>query len=895
MTHPSRRVLFLSACAMLTLPWRHHALAAAPLPVGGEVKSGAARISQSSGRMDIRQSSQNLALDWRSFDIGAGNTVRFEQPSSASIALNRVLGPDPSAIFGKLSANGQVFLTNPNGILFGPTAQVNVGGLVASSNTLSPEDFRRGQYRFIDGGDNAAVTNRGALTAADGGYIALLGAKVVNEGGIAARGGAILLAAGGVVTVNLGDGALIGYTIDRGLARALVDNRGALRADGGVVTLAAQSLPGVLARAVVNHDGVIEARTIDQRAGVIRLSGDLQGGVVTLGGTLDASAPNGGPGGAVETSAGRISVTASARVDTAAADGRTGLWTISQPGDVRVAAAGGDIAAKALASSLNTTNVAIRAGGASPWNGDVALQSALGWNSDIALQSALSWSAPTTLALYARRDILLNAGLSGGAGASVLLRADANGAGVGTIKLGALGKINLGGGGRADLYYNPLSYAAPTDFSAAVVGPATAWMLVNNVKQLQGISANLAGDYALGRDIDAGATKNWNGGAGFAPLGGLGVGPYSGQFDGLNHTISKLWIKRPDTDMVGMFGSASNRIANLSLAGAEIRGRDLVGALAGLNRAQVVNVHSTASVSGAGQVGGLIGEHGGLLSDSSSAGAVTAVDAASGRMTGGLVGRLSGGGVAASHSDAKVSGYNAAGGLVGYIDRGSVNDAWSGGAVSGTYNVGGLVGVAADGYIELNRVHSTSTVKGTDSVGGLVGQYTYGTINDAYFSGNVSGLGDVGGLVGYNGQGTLNRSYSTGNVTGLGADAVVGGLAGYSGGAIVNSYSKANVGGNNAASGGLVGDNRGGVVTSYSGGKVAAGAAGVTAAGGLVGRGDAAAVVDSYWDVGNSGLAVSAGGIGLQSAQMKRQASFKGFDFTTIWRIDEGRGTPQFR
>ena len=879
----SRRVLFLSACALLALPWRHHALAAAPaLPVGGEVRSGAARISQSSGRIDIAQSSRNLALDWRSFDIGAGNTVRFDQPSSASIALNRVLGPDPSAIFGKLSANGQVFLTNPNGILFGPTAQVNVGGLIASSNTLSPADFRQNKYRFSDGWNDAAVVNRGALTAADGGYIALLGTKVVNEGGIAARGGAILLAAGGVVTVNLGDGALIGYTIARGLARALVDNRGALRADGGVVTLAAQALPGLLARAVVNHDGVIEARTIDNRAGVIRLSGDVLGGVVNLGGTLDASAPNGGPGGTVETSAGRVAVAATARVVTAA-DGRTGLWTIAQPGDVRVAAAGGDIAAQALAGSLNTTNVAIRTGGAWPWNGDIAMQ------------SALAWSAPTTLALYARRDIKLNAGLANNAGGGVLLRADANGAGVGTIKLGALGKISLGGGGRADLYYNPLSYARPTDFSAAVVGPATAWMLVNNVKQLQGISANLAGDYALGRDIDAGATRGWNGGAGFAPLGGLGAGPYSGRFDGLNHTIGKLWIKRPDSDMVGLFGSANNRIANLSLAGAEIRGRDLVGALVGLNRAQVVNVHSTASVSGAGQVGGLIGEHGGLLSDSSSAGAVTAVDASSGRMTGGLVGRLFGGSVAASHSDGKVSGYNAVGGLVGYIDRGFVNDAWSGGAVSGTYNVGGLAGVAADGYIEINRVHSTSTVKGSSSVGGLVGQYTYGTINDAYFSGNVSGLGVVGGLIGYNGSGTLSRTYSTGNVTGLGADAVVGGLAGYSGGAIVNSYSKANVGGNNAASGGLVGDNQGSVTTSYSSGKVAAGAAGVTAAGGLVGRGDAAGVVDSYWDVGNSGLAASAGGTGLQSAQMKRAASFQGFDFTTIWRIDEGRGTPQFR
>jgi filamentous hemagglutinin family protein len=866
---------------LLTL-WHHDAAAATPsLPVGGVVKSGAAQIGQSGGQMNIKQSSQNLALNWQSFDIGAGAGVRFEQPSTASVALNRILGPDASRIFGQLSANGQVFLTNPNGILFGPTAQVNVGGLIASSNTLSDADFQAGRYRFGDTGRRAAVTNRGKLAAADGGYIALLGTEVRNEGSVAARGGEVLLAAGGVITVSLGNGSLIGYNIDRGAARALVDNQRLLNADGGTVTLAAAALPGLLGRAVVNNDGVVEARTIDHQAGVIRLTGDPWGGALKLGGTLDASAPHGGPGGTVATSAANLSIAATARVSTAAADGRTGTWTLAQPGDLRIAAAGGNVAAGALAASLNTTNVTIETGGAWPGRGDIALQ------------GALAWSAPTTLALRAGRDITVDAGLSNNAGASVLLRADDNGLGLGTIRFGARGKLALGGGGRADLYYNPLRYAAPTDFSAVVSGPATAWMLVNNVRQLQAMNTNLAGDYALGRDIDAGATRSWNGGAGFAPVGSGVVAAYTGQFDGLNHSISNLWIRRPDTDLVGLFGSANNRLVNLRLAGGDITGRDVVGALVGLNRAQVGNVHSSANVSGVGQVGGLIGEHGGTLSDASSAGNVSATDAASGRMTGGLVGRLMGGSIAASHSSARVSGYNAVGGLVGYIDRGAVSDAWSGGAVSGTYNVGGLVGVAADGYIELHHVHSTATVNGTSAVGGLVGQYTYGTIHDAYFSGNVSstGAGAVGGLVGYNGQGRLDRTYSLGNVAGLGADGVAGGLVGYSGGAITNSYSKANVSGRTAASGGLVGDNDGSVATSYSSGKVGAG----PGSGGLVGRGDAAGVVDSYWDVSGSGLRVSAGGKGLQSAQMTRKASFTGFDFSTIWRIDEGRGTPQLR
>jgi hypothetical protein len=144
-------------------------------------------------------------------------------------------------------------------------------------------------------------------------------------------------------------------------------------------------------------------------------------------------------------------------------------------------------------------------------------------------------------------------------------------------------------------------------------------------------------------------------------------------------------------------------------------------------------------------------------------------------------------------------------------------------------------------------------------------------------------------------SGTLDRTYSMGNVTGREVDTVVGGLVGHSTGTIVNSYNTANVTGRSGATGGLVGDNDGIIRTSYSSGKVTASASAGFGLGGLVGRGEAAGVIDSYWDVTASGLAVSAGGTGLQGAQMTHKANFKGFDFTTIWRIEEGRGTPQLR
>jgi filamentous hemagglutinin family protein len=124
------------------------AAAAGDLPTGVQIVGGVGSISQSGQVMTINQSSAKLAADWQSFSIGAGNTVNFVQPSASSVALNRVLGSDVSVIQGALNANGQVFLINPNGVLFTPTAQVNVGGLIAATLNLSTADFMTGNYKF---------------------------------------------------------------------------------------------------------------------------------------------------------------------------------------------------------------------------------------------------------------------------------------------------------------------------------------------------------------------------------------------------------------------------------------------------------------------------------------------------------------------------------------------------------------------------------------------------------------------------------------------------------------------------------------------------------------------------------------------------------------------------
>ena len=138
------------------------------LPTGGSVSAGAATIAQAPLNVTVTQTSQAAAINWDSFSIAQGNSVTFVQPDSSSVTLNRVIGTDPSAILGNLNANGQVFVVNPNGVLFGQTAQVNVGGLIASTLGISDADFMTGSYAF-SGSSDASVINQGTLSAAGGG------------------------------------------------------------------------------------------------------------------------------------------------------------------------------------------------------------------------------------------------------------------------------------------------------------------------------------------------------------------------------------------------------------------------------------------------------------------------------------------------------------------------------------------------------------------------------------------------------------------------------------------------------------------------------------------------------------------------------------------------------
>lgn len=385
------------------------------LPAGGVVAAGAAGIASTASTTTITQSTQNAVINWQSFGIAAGQSVQFAQPSSSSVALNRVLGANPSAIFGSLSANGQVFLVNPGGILFGSGASVNVGGLVASTLNITDANFMAGKYIFSNPG-SGTVVNQGAINA-DGGYVALLGTSVSNQGTISARLGTVGLAAGNGVTLDLVGDKLLNVTVDQGAVNALVENGGLIKADGGLVLLTAQGA-GNLLSTVVNNTGVVRAQTISSNKGVIRLLADMVSGTVNMSGTLDASAPNGGDGGFIETSAASVKIAASSQITTAAPAGKIGTFLIDPQDFIIGSGATDNISGVTLQALLVNNSVSITTStgpDTSVVGTTFTRNTAKPGNGDIFVNDAVTWTAaaaPTTLTLTAERDVNINGAVS---------------------------------------------------------------------------------------------------------------------------------------------------------------------------------------------------------------------------------------------------------------------------------------------------------------------------------------------------------------------------------------------------------------------------------------------------------------------------------------------------
>ena len=269
-----------TAVVTLSLLTGYHAFA---LPIEGFVNAGQATISTPSTRaMRIEQKSNSAIINWSSFGIDRGEAVNVTQPDTRAILLNRVTGNDTSEIFGTLTANGRIFLVNPNGILFATGASINVGGLVASTLAISDNDFLSGKYSFYQNGPTASVVNKGLL---NGGFIGLIGESTIkNSGTLVTTKGTTGMAAGEKITINIDPGGLVAIKVDKSAYKVQIENNGVIEADGGTVVITATAASELLA-SVVNNSGTVRAASMTERDGSIL----IEGGTIINTGSFTAS------------------------------------------------------------------------------------------------------------------------------------------------------------------------------------------------------------------------------------------------------------------------------------------------------------------------------------------------------------------------------------------------------------------------------------------------------------------------------------------------------------------------------------------------------------------------------------------------------------------------------
>ena len=673
-------------------------------PTGGSVTTGSASINQAGSVTTITQSTNKASINWQDFSIGKNETVNFVQPSSSSVTLNRVVGTSASLIEGAMNANGQVFLLNPNGVLFSKDATVNVGGLVASTLNISDENFQAGNYTF-EGNSQNSVLNMGTITTNNGGYVAMMGKTVKNEGTIVATMGNVQLAGGDKISLNLNGNSLVKLTIDEGTLNALVENKGLIKADGGQVYLTTQALNTIL-DGMVNNSGVIEAKTLNDVTGKVVLF--AHDGTTNVSGTVDAT------GGFVETSGEVLHVSDGTII-------KVKEWLLD-PTNITIASSGTDTV---TGSSISASTVQTALG-----NGNVLLEA----TNDININQALTWNA-NTLTLSAGHDINVNKVI------------DITGSG--NITLTYSNKLRMQQGNDGLSFDGKINFS-PTSTATTMTINGDTYQIIKSLSGWSTSSATLYGlKGVLATDLDAGQTalttaELW-------------------QFDGLGHTISNLkytanFVENDNKTSLfrgrlGQSGKQDMRLSNLGILNLDTNiptSADTNGGVGGLVSSTTYNGDST-SVSSL------------FLFNVFTQGTIT-----SGVVkTGGLVGNFTGSKLSIDESHSMVnitSTKDYVGGLFASGIGALVKNSYVKANITGEAYIGGIAGVASSADVQDSYVVGDVTANNASGVvGGFFGQFgryfassytgsSYNnvsdTISDSYFAGTVTGTTKVGGIIG---------------------------------------------------------------------------------------------------------------------------------------------------
>ena len=296
---------------------------AGDLPSGGVVKSGDIDISQTSESLKVLQKTDKGIIEWQDFSVGRDKSVHFQQPSKTSATLNRVTGDFTSKIAGQITATGQVFLVNPNGILITKDGAINTHGFVASTLDITDDNFNKGNYTFSQESKTGLVENQGNIDVSDGGFVALLGGAVKNTGIVNAHLGKIGFAGGERIVLSFGGNDFLRVEVPaKDLSTIkdangnpisdVLDIDGKIKADGGMVQLTVATA-AKLYRQGVSLGGYVQVNTAVRKNGVIKLNGgdvnlNKNAKIVANNGNVKIDANSLTSSGSVQASQGNISV-----------------------------------------------------------------------------------------------------------------------------------------------------------------------------------------------------------------------------------------------------------------------------------------------------------------------------------------------------------------------------------------------------------------------------------------------------------------------------------------------------------------------------------------------------------------------------------------------------------
>jgi filamentous hemagglutinin family protein len=284
-------------------------LDATALPTGADVRHGSATVGTEGATMTINQSTSRATINWQSFNVGTDARVNVVQNNSQSVLLNRVVGNEMSQIRGQISANGQVVLVNPNGIVMGPTGRITASAFTASAFGITDANFEAGHMKYERNGSTGQIVHQGHIqTAEAGGYVALIGADVNNQGTITTRQGAVVLAAADAVTLpSVSAINNVSVPLSRNVRLELnpeafgsanVSNSGVIVTDGGQVLMRAAAVVDAVSK--VANATVVQSGSIDttgaQGGGVDILADN---GRIRVSGSVQANSTDGTAGGDV--------------------------------------------------------------------------------------------------------------------------------------------------------------------------------------------------------------------------------------------------------------------------------------------------------------------------------------------------------------------------------------------------------------------------------------------------------------------------------------------------------------------------------------------------------------------------------------------------------------------